>query len=76
LSLIEGIDSIDATGIYVAPWSVPEPHSYYASKLRVVEDLVGVIRGLGPAARVDAPGPPGDPVLGACVREVTYARPA
>ncbi len=51
LSLIEGIDSIDATGVDVAPWSVPELHAYYASKLRVVQDLVGVIKGLDPQQR-------------------------
>ncbi len=51
LTLVEGVDSIDATGLDVSPWSMPELHAYYASKLRVLEDLVGVMRGLGPERR-------------------------
>ncbi len=51
LTLVEGVDSVDATGLDVSPWSLPERHAYYASKLRVVEDLVGVLRGLDPRRR-------------------------
>ncbi|MFH1843357.1 MAG: alpha/beta hydrolase [bacterium] len=51
LSLADGIECIDATGVEVTPWSAPEFHSYYASKLRVLADLVGVLRGIGPDAR-------------------------
>jgi len=51
LSVAKGVDTIDATGISVTPWSVPEFHSYYASKQRVIQDVIGVLRGLGPIER-------------------------
>jgi esterase/lipase superfamily enzyme len=51
LALTPGVDTVDASGIDVTPWSVPEFHSYYASKQRVILDLVGVLEGLGPAER-------------------------
>ncbi|MBU0729797.1 MAG: alpha/beta fold hydrolase [Proteobacteria bacterium] len=41
-----GIDVIDATGVEVTPWSVPEFHSYYATKQTVVEDIVSAIKGV------------------------------
>ena len=37
---------IDATGIEVTPWSVPEFHSYYATKQKVIDDLVDSIKGV------------------------------
>jgi esterase/lipase superfamily enzyme len=51
IPLVEGIDTIDATGIEVTPWSVPEFHSYFATKQRVIEDLVSVLKGLAPGLR-------------------------
>ncbi len=51
LTITEGMDTIDASGLDVAPWSVPEFHSYYASKQRVISDLVATLRGLAPAQR-------------------------
>ena len=45
------VDTIDATGTEVTPWSVPEFHSYYATKQLVVSGLVGVLQGLEPANR-------------------------
>ena len=51
VSVTPGVDTIDATGIEVSPWSVPEFHSYYASKLRVINDVIGVLTGLSPIER-------------------------
>ncbi len=51
LELVEGIDTIDATGVEVTPWSVPEFHSYYASKSRVISDLKKVLLGQSPEKR-------------------------
>ncbi len=51
VSVVSGVDTVDATGIEVSPWSVPEFHSYYASKLRVIKDLIGVLTGLAPIER-------------------------
>ena len=51
IPLIEGVDTIDATGIEVTPWSVPEFHSYFATKQRVIADLIAVLRGLAPERR-------------------------
>jgi esterase/lipase superfamily enzyme len=51
LALAEGIDTVDASGVDVAPWSVPETHSYYASKERVMRDLRQVLGGVAPVAR-------------------------
>ncbi len=51
LPVARGIDTIDASGIDVAPWSVPEFHAYFASKQRVITDLAQVLRGLAPDRR-------------------------
>ena len=51
LTVINGIDTIDASGIDVSPWSVPEFHSYYASKKTVIHDLISLIKGMNPARR-------------------------
>ncbi|MEH6610789.1 MAG: alpha/beta fold hydrolase [Halioglobus sp.] len=39
-------DVIDATGIEVSPWSVPENHSYYATKQQVIDDIQQAISGV------------------------------
>ncbi|MCP4291008.1 MAG: alpha/beta fold hydrolase [bacterium] len=51
LAVAEGMDVIDATGVEVTPWNVPEFHSYYASKLRVMADIGGVLQQRGPSLR-------------------------
>jgi esterase/lipase superfamily enzyme len=51
VTLAAGVDTVDATGIEVTPWSVPEFHSYYATKQLVIADLIGVLEGLDPASR-------------------------
>lgn len=43
LTALEGMQVIDATGIEVSPWNVPEFHSYYATKSRVIKDLEDAI---------------------------------
>lgn len=48
---VKGVAVVDATGIEVTPWSVPEFHSYYASKQEVIKDMVSVINGLSPKDR-------------------------
>jgi len=48
---VSGIDIIDASTIDVAPWSVPEFHSYYASKQPVIDDMVATLKGIAPAKR-------------------------
>ena len=47
----EGYEIIDATGLEVTPWSLPETHSYYATKQRVLDDMVSVIKGMLPGER-------------------------
>ena len=47
----EGYQIIDASKLEVTPWSVPETHSYYATKKKVLEDMIGAIKGLLPASR-------------------------
>lgn len=51
VSLVDGIDVIDTSGLNAAPWSIPESHSYYANKLPVIEDLVSHLRGTPPSQR-------------------------
>lgn len=51
LTLAEGYQIIDASDLEVTPWSVPETHSYYAIKQRVIDDMIGAIRGLSPKER-------------------------
>jgi hypothetical protein len=51
LAITAGVDTIDASGIDVTPWSVPEFHSYYSSKRRVLADIVAVLRGFAPPDR-------------------------
>ena len=48
---VGGVDMIDASGIQVTPWNVPEFHSYYATKRRVIDDISAVLEGLAPAKR-------------------------
>ncbi|WP_413700598.1 hypothetical protein ACLKMH_01525 [Psychromonas sp. KJ10-10] len=50
-SYINNIDIIDTSGLNVAPWSIPESHSYYANKLPVIEDLVKHLKGIPPSQR-------------------------
>ena len=44
-------DVIDATGIEVSPWSVPENHSYYATKQQVIDDIQQAISGVSAKGR-------------------------
>ena len=56
LPVARGIDTIDASGIDVAPWSAPEFHAYFASKQRVIVDLAALLRGAPPERRRLVPG--------------------
>lgn len=47
----EGYEIIDASELEVTPWSVPEAHSYYATKKVVLDDMVKVLTGLAANAR-------------------------
>lgn len=49
--LVDGYEIIDASKIEVSPWSVPENHSYYAVKSRVIDDIAAVLAGVRPDAR-------------------------
>jgi esterase/lipase superfamily enzyme/acyl carrier protein len=51
LPIARGVDTVDASGIEVSPWSVPEFHTYFASKQRVISDLTQVLHGLAPDRR-------------------------
>ncbi|USD67206.1 alpha/beta fold hydrolase [Vibrio sp. SCSIO 43136] len=51
VSLVEGVDVIDTSGLNAAPWSIPESHSYYANKLPVIEDLIAHLKGIDPDQR-------------------------
>jgi esterase/lipase superfamily enzyme/acyl carrier protein len=48
---VPGVDMIDATGLDVTPWNVPEFHSYYATKQSVIADVASVFSGRAPIAR-------------------------
>ena len=54
--MARGIDTIDASGIDVAPWSAPEFHAYFASKQRVILDIAALLRGAPPERRRLVPG--------------------
>ncbi|RDH84098.1 MAG: hypothetical protein DIZ80_08170 [endosymbiont of Galathealinum brachiosum] len=42
---------VDASDIEVTPWSVPEFHSYYATKQNVIDDIIKTLRGIKPENR-------------------------
>ncbi|PLX37404.1 MAG: hypothetical protein C0605_07395 [Hyphomicrobiales bacterium] len=51
LTPINGYQVIDASEIEVTPWSVPEFHSYYATKQSVIRDMISVLKLEQPARR-------------------------
>ncbi len=51
LTVVSDVVTIDATGVEVTPWSVPEFHSYYATKQRVISDIISVLHGKAPKNR-------------------------
>jgi esterase/lipase superfamily enzyme len=51
VTIVPGIDIIDASEVEVTPWSLPDTHSYFASKQTVVDDIVATLKGVTPARR-------------------------
>lgn len=51
LTVVGDMDTVDATGVEVTPWNVPEFHSYFATKQRVVEDIIAILAGRPPERR-------------------------
>jgi acyl carrier protein len=51
VTIIPGMDIIDASEVEVTPWSLPESHSYFASKQTVVDDIIATLKGVNPARR-------------------------
>ncbi|MCK5070781.1 MAG: alpha/beta hydrolase [Desulfocapsa sp.] len=51
LTTLEGMNVIDASGVEVTPWSVPEFHSYFATKMVVVRDMTMSLKGKPPRIR-------------------------
>ncbi len=51
LPTVQGMHVIDASGVEVTPWSVPEFHSYYATKLVVIQDMTRILKGVSPLMR-------------------------
>jgi esterase/lipase superfamily enzyme len=51
VTIIPGMDIIDASEVEVTPWSLPESHSYFASKQTVVDDIIATLKGITPARR-------------------------
>jgi len=51
VTIVPGIDIIDASEVEVTPWSLPESHSYFASKQTVVDDIIAALKGVTPARR-------------------------
>jgi esterase/lipase superfamily enzyme len=51
VTIADGFEVVDASGIEVTPWSLPETHSYYTTKLPVIKDIVGALQGLTAAQR-------------------------
>lgn len=48
---IEGMTVIDASNIEVTPWSVPEFHSYYATKQVIIRDIISTLKGVAASKR-------------------------
>jgi len=48
---VAGYDIINASEIEVTPWSLPDTHSYYASKQPLIDDMVAMILGRKPTQR-------------------------
>lgn len=55
-SVVRGVDTVDVSDVEVSPWSIPEFHSYYASKRRVIQDLISVLKCATPAGRIFVAG--------------------
>ena len=51
VTIVPGMDIIDASEVEVTPWSLPESHSYFASKQTVVDDIISTLKGVTPARR-------------------------
>ena len=51
LTVIAGMETVNVSGIDVTPWSVPEFHSYYATKKPVIDDLISIFDGRRPEER-------------------------
>jgi esterase/lipase superfamily enzyme len=51
LSVINGMDTIDASGFEVSPWNLSENHGYFSSKNRVISDVRSVLKGFTPKSR-------------------------
>jgi esterase/lipase superfamily enzyme len=51
VTIVPGMDIIDASEVEVTPWSLPESHSYFASKQAVVDDIIATLKGITPARR-------------------------
>ncbi len=51
LSVTPGMDTIDVSEVDVSPWSMPEMHAYYASKARVIADMIAALRRIDPDGR-------------------------
>ena len=51
VTIVPGMDIIDASEVEVTPWSLPESHSYFASKQTVVDDIIATLKGVTPARR-------------------------
>ena len=41
---VENVKVIDASGLSVNPWSIPDSHSYYATSEIVIDDIVAVLK--------------------------------
>lgn len=48
---VAGVDTVDASDIEVSPWSIPEFHSYYATKQVVLRDIRQALGGIPASAR-------------------------
>lgn len=51
ITKLDNINLIDASNIEVSPWSVPSFHSYYATKEKVIDDIVATLHGVPPENR-------------------------
>ena len=51
VTIVPGMDVIDASEVEVSPWSLPDTHSYFASKQTVVNDIIATLKGVTPARR-------------------------
>lgn len=51
INVADGYEIVDASEVEVTPWSLPETHSYYATKKVVIDDMINALDGVEASKR-------------------------